>query len=261
MSESLVNVRQVVVILISLGCVAGAVLFVRKRLAGLLQRDAESIVAVSAAVIAVYGLILGLTLAAAWERYQRADDGLTTELNEMFILSRMAYNWKGYGGEELQESIIDYGRAVGEHELTGQSAEEADGDIGRLKLQDIYLQLTAITAGPKGSLGVTDPAWVTLASLDSARGARLTLTRIALPKQFWGVLYLGGLLSLMALVLIHPSSRTLHLTISVCSAALIVLALILLRDLDAPFQGSSTVDFASFNHGVEVLEKSLATMP
>ncbi|MFM9105256.1 MAG: DUF4239 domain-containing protein [Chloroflexota bacterium] len=258
MGMGLFEGRQLAAIVLVLALVVAAVLLVRSRMARLLLQDADSVGEIAAAVIAIYGLILGLTLAAAWERYQRADEGLTTELNEMFVLTRQAYAWLGDGGEDLQQAVVDYGVAIGAHELTGQSADDINADIGREKLQEVYRIMARINAGPAGARGGIDPAWQTLGKLDEARGDRLTLTRIALPDQFWSVLYLGGLLSLLALVLIHPASQRLHIAITVSSAALIVLALILLRDLDAPFQGASTVDFEAFNHGVEVLARSIS---
>ncbi|MGI9252201.1 MAG: DUF4239 domain-containing protein [Thermomicrobiales bacterium] len=241
-----------------LSLMVGAVFLTRWKLTPQLREDAESIAAVSAAIVAVYGLILGLTLAAAWERYQRAEETMNNELNGMFALSHMAYNWRGEGGEDLQQSIVDYGRTVYANELTGEDPNRVKASEGRLALEKVVQQLANITAGPGGQLAVTDPAWTVVVAIDNARGSRLMLSRQALPTQFWVVLYVVAALSLVSLVLIHPKSRALHVAISIGAAILIVVAIILLRDLDAPLEGASTIDFESYNTAVDILQKSLS---
>jgi hypothetical protein len=252
---------DLVLVVVVLALVAGAVLLVRRRMESVLTRDAASVAAVSAAVIAVYGLILGLTLAAAWERYQRADETLTTELNEMFIIFRMADNWTGGGGQELKQAVLDYGLAVSRDELQGLSADKMDGSAARAAMRAMYQQMIEITAGPEGGSNATQPTWGALVNLDAARGTRLTLTRVSLPAQFWTVLYFGGAISLLALVVIHPENKRLHISFSVIAAALIILSLVLLRELDAPLSGASTIDFDTFNRGVAVLQEDMGGVP
>ncbi|MFM9105255.1 MAG: DUF4239 domain-containing protein [Chloroflexota bacterium] len=248
-------------ILLVLAVVAAIVLLVRSRLDSVLTRDADSVAAVSAAAIAVYGLILGLTLAAAWERYQRSDETLNAELNEMFVLFRIADNWAGAEGGDLQQAVVDYGIAVSDYELTGQSADQIDNAPARAEITRMYQLMREITSGPGGSSNAIQPAWTALANLDVARGQRLTLTRQALPDAFWTVLWVGGAISLLLLIVIHPENRGLHLAISLVAALLIILTLVLLRELDAPLSGTSTIDFDSFRSGVAVLQKSAAAGP
>lgn len=240
----------------TLALVALAVYLVRKRLAPVVVGDADSVVAVSAAIIAVYGLILGLTLAAAWERYQRADETLVNELNSIFILHRMADMWQGDGEDDLQRALVEYGEAVYANELSGKSPSHSHGANGRAALSKVYAAMAAITTGPHGDYSSVNNMWERLSDIDSSRGIRLTLTHEALPTQFWTVLYLGGAISLLALVMIHPANGKLHFLFSLGAAALIVITLVLLHDLDAPLEGKTTIDFDAFRRGMDILKET-----
>ena len=257
MLGSLGNVQQTLLAAIVLALVALCAVLVRRRLGPHLAEDTDSLMAVSAAILPVYGIVLGLTLAASWERYQRAEDALVTEANGLYAVSRLAQTFAGNGGDELQRAVIDYANTVISDELTGGTPEEIDNAPGRAAMDAVYRQMAVISDGPAGQQSSAQPAWDAIVGLDSARGTRLMLARNALPGQFWIVLIFGAAVSILSLIVILPRSGKVHVAVSVAASAMIVLMLLLLSDLNRPFEGPGTVDFDNYRAAVGTLERSL----
>lgn len=243
--------------------VVGAVLLVRRRFADPLNEDSDSIYAVSAAITSVYGLVLGLTLAAAWERYQHAEVTLVEESNALFTLSRAAGSLEPIDRDRLRDFAIAYANAVVGVELTGQHPDEIDGSIARQSIRGLYETMGDLHPPADEAAQLAWPEAVStvygeIVALDRARGDRLALANLHLPQGFWLVIYGGAVLTIGSLAVIHPSNFRLHVVITVSATVLIVALLLLVRELDRPFEGARTVDLSSFQGGVRVLEKERA---
>lgn len=243
--------------------VVGAVLLVRRQFADPLNEDSDSIYAVSAAITSVYGLVLGLTLAAAWERYQHAEVALVEESNSLFTLSRAAGSLEPIDRDRVRDYVITYADAVVNVELTGQHPDEIDGSIARQSIRGLYETMGDLhpPADPLGQLSWAEAVGVVysqIVDLDRARGDRLALAKLHLPQGFWLVIYGGAVLTIGSLAVIHPSNFRLHVVITVSATVLIVALLLLVRELDRPFEGARTVDLSSFQSGIRVLKKEQA---
>lgn len=257
MVGSLGNIRQMALGAVVLALVALVALLARRRFAGQLEADTDSLMAVSAAILSVYGIVLGLTLAASWERFQMAEDALVTEANGLYAVSRLALSFAGNGGEELQRAVIDYANTVVANELTGGTPEEIDNAPGTAAMRGIYEAMLVVGNGPGNDQASADPSWTAIVGLDAARGIRLMLDRNALPVQFWVVLIFGAVVSILSLIVILPRSGKLHVAVSVAASTMIVLMLLLLSDLNRPFEGPGTVDFSNYRAAVRNLEQTL----
>jgi len=161
-------------------------------------------------------------------------------------------------GARLRQSVVDYGREVTATELTGAPPGRVDHGPASAAMEDIYRRMLAVADGPGGALSSAQPAWDAIVGLDAARGTRLMLSRNALPVQFWVVLIFGAAVSIVSLVAILPRSGYIHIGLSVAATLMIVLMLLLLSDLNRPFEGPSTVDFSNYRAAVENLGQSVA---
>lgn len=238
--------------------VTGAVLAVRARLMGALQRDSGAVYAVAAAIFSVYGLVLGLTLAAAWDRYRGAEETLFNEANSIRTLHRTAASLDDTDRDAVQLALLAYGHAVIDGEL-GQSGEAIVSEEASDALVAIYDLLPETTPPDATTLQVRwQPAlgtmYAELGILARARGSRNMIAATGLPAGFWLVLIFGACVSLAAVVLIVPAARWLHLTLSLGAAAIVVSLLLLLRTLDDPYQGEQRVNLRSYTETIERLE-------
>ncbi|MFM8594089.1 MAG: hypothetical protein ACKOCK_06840, partial [Chloroflexota bacterium] len=249
------TVNQLVVLVLTLVVVALAIVVVRRRCAVLLREDSDAILAISAAILSVYGLILGLTMGAAWERFQIAEFALRDEANAMFSVSRMgvSYDEKGMA---LSQSVVDYGEAVVSHELLSKSPDETNKEPASEALYGVYRAMESIGGDPEYiDLNAVDPTWAVIIDLENARGTRLQLAENALPHAFWAVLLFGAVLSIGGLVVILPTHPKLHMIVALGATGLIVLLLLLINNLDRPYQGAFTVDFEEFSDAVDLLKR------
>ncbi len=233
-----------------------AVVIVRRRFGRVLQEDSNEILAISAAILSVYGLILGLTLNAAWERFQLAQFSLRNETAAMVGLSRMSTIFDELG-IELRDAVIAYGDAVVQTELNGEwNAADQSDDPGAVAFRDVYATMEQINEvyAPVNAGGI-DPSWDVIYAMEGFRESRIELVRNGLPTAFWWVLILGAGLSITALVIILPTHPRLHLFIAVWASALILLTLILINNLDHPLSGAFTVDFDEYQDTVNALRR------
>lgn len=252
------TVNQFAVLILVLVLVALVILVVRKLCGRLLQEDSDAILAISAAILSVYGLILGLTMDAAWERFQIAEFALRDEANALHAVSRMGVSYDEKG-EALSQAVIDYGDAVVEHELLSKSPQETDKRPASEALYGVYQAMESIGDDPEyGDLNAVDPTWGVIVDLENARGTRLQLSQNALPQAFWAVLIFGAVLSIGGLVVILPAHPALHMVVALGATGLIVLLLLLINNLDQPYQGAFTVDFEEFSNVVDLLRQEQA---
>jgi hypothetical protein len=256
MLRSFLNPQGLIFMIAALLLVSAGVVIVRRIFWRHFSDDAESLTAVSAAILSVYGLLLGLTLAAAWDRYQRSEEALITEANGLFSVSRLALSFPE-GGRAVQQAVLDYGNTVIANELLDMDPQATNRHLASEAMENIYRAMVAVGASPDGQLAVTDPIWVAISNLDHARGERLMLSREGLPDPFWTVLLFGATLSILSLLFVVPRSARLHFAIALGASGMIVLMLLLLTDLDHPFEHPGTVDFETYRAAVHNLEASM----
>lgn len=242
---------------LAIALIAGCVTLIRRRVREPLVADSPAIYAVSAAIVSVYGLVLSLTLAATWDRYQRAEAAIFDEANSLFTIYRTADSLAPADRDRIHGLVLAYGDAVIGNEL-GRGPEDTNGRAGRMAIRSLYdaLPLVAIPEAPGQQVrwqSALNVLYSETISLDHARGERLLLARTGLPTGFWFVLYAGAAIAIAALVVIVPVSPRLHYAISLSAASLILLLLVLLRQLDQPYVGTQNIDEREFGDAVSLL--------
>ena len=261
MIGDLLSVETAAILTIALVVVGILVVVVRRIALAALERDSGAITAVTSAILGVYGLILGLTLAASWDRFQIAEFSLRDEANAMFALTRLAPTYDDLG-DDLQRAVIAYGDTVIANELMVDEESDIHHRPGSEAIREIYSVMERIGDSPEfGDLNSVDPTWVVLIALDNQRGQRIQLSQNALPRPFWVLLIFGAVLSIAGLIVILPSHPKIHFTITLGATALIVLTLALIHNLDRPYFGSYTVDFTEFTQAVDGMRREYGVNP
>lgn len=256
--ETIVNIGLV---LVAVAAVCIAIVAVRRRWPDRLLEEHGAIGAVLAIAATVYGIIVGLTVVAVWERFLAAEVILTDELNALFAIVRMADAYPPDERERIEAAVLAYGRAVERYELGDGSLPSTSAPEARTAVRELYAIFNGIAAsGGAGELAL-EPSYEAVMRLDAARGERLVLGDRSLPGRLWVVLLVGGGMTMMFLVLLAPGSLPVHLLIGGSTALLIGLTLALVHEMDRPFHDPIAIDFGTYSRGLRSLESEASTHP
>ena len=247
------NIGLLVVVL------AGSILlerFLRRRYSHVVEADQDAINAVAAAVLGVYGLIVGLTLAAAWDRYQQAEVAVYEETNSLFTVFRLSDTLPEDLIAPMKVAVVEYGAAVAFGELTGKNPDTIDHAPGRKAMRAMYAIIAeagGMSQPEANNVDILGGITGEVINLDRARGTRLTLEQQSLTREFWIVLIIGAFFTLAAVIAVLPTHPGLHAFITAGVTILMMAMLLLLRDLDLPFEGTQAVNPENFRRGVAIL--------
>lgn len=256
--ETTVNLGLVV---FTVAIVCAAIVVVRRRWPDRLLDDHGAIGAVLAIAATVYGIIVGLTVVAVWERFLSAEVILTDELNALFAIVRMADAYPPDEHARIEAAAFAYGHAVERYELGDGSLPGVSSREARAAVRDLYAVLNRVAATDGVGASALDSTYAAVMQLDAARGNRLVLGDRSLPGRLWVVLLVGGGMTMMFLVLLAPGSLPVHLLIGGATTLLIGLTLSLVHEMDRPFHEPIAVDFGTFSRGVSSLESEANAHP
>ena len=96
---------------------------------------------------------------------------------------------------------------------------------------------------------------VELSSMTEHRRIRLLESRTEMPNILWGVLVMGGMITIASSCLIGSENVALHFVLIIALSLLVSLALVAIGDIDRPFQGSVHVSSYAFQRAQESILK------
>ncbi|HEU5433082.1 MAG TPA: hypothetical protein VFU81_15550 [Thermomicrobiales bacterium] len=215
----------------------------------------------SAATFGVlYSVILASTVVASWNRYEAANQLVLDEENALFNLVRLADAFPAADRALVRQHVADYGHAVIDTEWPAMARRDAPSPQAAAAiagLYDVYARIDdpAVRA---------DPAFVAsldaLNQLDNARGGRLLQSDRSLPSGLWVALISGGMILLFFIFLLGTASRISHALIAAALVGFTALLLILIHDLDTPFQEPVAISPAALVRGMALLEQENHTI-
>lgn len=242
----------VVVIGVSLG-----MLWIARRFRGSLS-ETDRIGGVVGAATAVYSVILGMIVVAAWQRFNDAEMLLGTENDALFMISRLATNYPEDDRTEIRTLLIDYADAVVKDELGDEPRWSKNASMALRQLYDVH---TAMGLNPKVSPAVLQESIGAVLALEEARGQRITLINTALPWQFWLLLLFGAVVTVCFVSLFTTEQKWVHVPIVIATALVISMTLALLVDLDQPLAPPIRADVENYSHAVRALEAEIRATP
>jgi hypothetical protein len=251
------SMDPVLVLVVAVIIAAGSVLLARQRGQERLQDDAAPVGVIVAIAVTVYSLLLGLTVVGTYDRFTEADMSVTDELNALFTTTRLADAYPEPYRTEIKGLAVRYAQAVNANELMGDDRTAFSIDAGRAAIRDLYAVYAAMANDGRTYSTLTSSV-TALMSLDDARGVRLSLETEVLPTSLWLVLVVGGVMTVLAISLVAPRSRVLHLLVSIVTTTIIVMLLNLVSEMDRPFTYPVRVNTERFERGVADLEAEAA---
>ncbi len=182
------------------------------------------------AIAGIFGVMLAFVLTAAMDRFDRARDVASAELNELLELSSLAEAFPAPVAGGVRRGCRDYfeslAQEAGDRAATARSTQALAG-VRRLLL----------TFKPRdgGETNAQAAALGALGRLGEQRRQRLAMMRQSLPWLVWSVLLFGGAYAVGVSTLVHLEPRSVQLLFVAGLALLIGAAYLTIFVLDKPF--------------------------
>jgi len=183
-----------------------------------------------------YAVILGFMLYTVWTNFGEATLNADLEANALRNVYRLAEGLPDAQRTLLEQQARAYADAVVNHdwpEMYNSHIPEESHIINR----DMWKTLMSVKAAAPSELTAEDHALSELSSLTEHRRTRLLQSSYRLPTIFWGVLLIGGLVTILSASLFGSANRALHALQVFCFTLLITLVLLAIADVNLPFRG------------------------
>ena len=140
---------------------------------------------------------------------------------------------------------------------SGKGEERFAGHQYVMKLWALTTQTPVANMQQQASLR---QVMVELSSMTEHRRIRLLESRTKMPDILWGVLVMGGMITIASSCLIGSENVPLHFVLIISLSLLISLALVAIGDIDRPFQGSVHVTPTAFQQAEDTMMKPMPPM-
>ena len=192
-----------------------------------------------------YAVILGFMLYTVWTAYGEAQANVDLEANALRDLYRTADALPEPQQTQLKDSARAYASAV----IDNDWPQMADGKIPEgSHLIDEAMWKTVMTLKPDSPTAVvyTNHALDQLTALTEHRRTRMLQAVSKLPPIFWGVLIVGGIVTVLSAATFGARNIALHAFQVTSFTLLVTLVLLAISDVNLPFQGWIHIDNYAF---------------
>jgi hypothetical protein len=183
-----------------------------------------------------YAVILGFMLYTVWTNFGDATLNADLEANSLRNLYRIAEGLPPQQSALLQQQARAYVNDV----ITDDWPAMDQGRIpeeSHIINRNMWKTLMSIKTTTPSELTAADHAITELSALTEHRRTRLLQSHNHLPTIFWGVLLIGGLVTIVSASLFGTANRNLHALQVFCFTLLITLVLLAISDVNLPFRG------------------------
>jgi hypothetical protein len=202
-----------------------------------------------------HAVILGFMFYTEWTNFSAAKLNAELEANALRNVFRLAEGLPQPARSQLEQESRAYADAVVESDWPvmdqGQTPE-----LSHLINRSMWRTLMSVRQGSAAEIIALDHALSELGTLTQCRRTRLLQADSRLPGIFWGVLLVGGVLTVASVAMFGSRNPRLHAFQVSSLTLLITLALLAIADLDRPFSGWVHVDNYPFERARENLNEA-----
>jgi hypothetical protein len=183
-----------------------------------------------------YAVILGFMLYTVWTDFGSANLNVDLEASALRNVYRLADGLPEQQRLQLQLQARSYADAVINRdwpEMARDQTPEESHDIN----QAMWKTLMSVKVATPSEITAEDHAISELSSLTEHRRTRLLQSAFRLPTIFWGVLLVGGFLTIASASMFGSGNPTLHALQVFSFTLLITLVLLAIADVNLPFRG------------------------
>ena len=209
----------------------------------------------------IYAVMVGFMLYAVWNNFQTAETNANNEANNLVNLYRAADGLQEPQRDVLQQSARAYATQVITEEwqtmhndVSGKGLEKFSGQQYVMKLWATTTQTPTTDLQQQANLR---QVMIELSSMTEHRRIRLLESRTKMPDILWGVLVMGGMITIASSCLIGSENVALHFVLIISLSLLISLALVAIGDIDRPFQGSVHVTPTAFQQAEDTMMRPM----
>jgi hypothetical protein len=183
-----------------------------------------------------YAVILGFMLYTVWTDFGSANLNVDLEASALRNVYRLAEGLPEQQREQLQMQARSYADAVINRdwpEMARDQLPEESHDIN----QAMWKTLMSVKLATPSEITAEDHALSELSTLTEHRRTRLLQSAYHLPTIFWGVLLIGGFLTITSASMFGSANTKLHSLQVFSFTLLITLVLLAIADVNLPYRG------------------------
>jgi hypothetical protein len=192
-----------------------------------------------------YAVILGFMLYTVWTDFVAAKLNVDLEASALRDVYRLAEGLPEQQRVQLKSESRAYAEAVIQQdwpEMARGLLPEESHNIN----QDMWKTLMSVKVASPTEIVAEDHALSELSSLTEHRRTRLIQSSYRLPTIFWGVLLVGGSLTIASVSMFGSADARFHALQIFAFTLLITLVLLAIADVNLPFRGWVHVDNYAF---------------
>jgi hypothetical protein len=191
-----------------------------------------------------YAVILGFMLYTVWTDFGAANLNVDLEASALRNIYRLAEGLPEQQRIQLQLQSRSYAVAVVNQDWPAMANNQIPEESHEIN-QAMWKTLMSVKLATPSEIVAEDHALSELGSLTEHRRTRLLQSRYRLPTIFWGVLLIGGFLTIASASMFGSANPRLHALQVFAFTVLITLVLLAIADVNSPFRGWVHVsDFA-----------------
>jgi hypothetical protein len=198
----------------------------------------------------IYAVMIGFMLYAVWNNFQTAETNANNEANDLVNLYRASDGLPQVQRDQMQEFARNYAASVVSQEWPQMNRDRPGTNSNRYMAQPYVMGMWHVAAHtPANNLAEQAnlrQVMIELSNMTEHRRVRLLESRTEMPGILWGVLVMGGVITIASSCLIGSENVPLHFVLIVAISLLVSLALVAIGDIDRPFQGSVHVNPNAF---------------
>jgi hypothetical protein len=183
-----------------------------------------------------YAVILGFMLYTVWTDFGSANLNVDLEASALRNVYRLAEGLPDQQRAQLQLQARSYAVAVINQdwpEMANSQTPEESHEIN----QAMWKTLMSVKLATPSEIVAEDHALSELSSLTEHRRTRLLQSKYRLPTIFWGVLLIGGFLTIASASMFGSANPRLHALQVFFFTVLITLVLLAIADVNRPYTG------------------------
>ena len=237
------NVTSGLVVVAVAGLIGAVGLLLRVRVfPGKEDEEREDVAGYVTMMVGVmFALILALALVSVWEDKDSAEGHDAAEASSLHEVSLLGASMLPADRLRIQSAADAYAGYVVHTEWPAMRSGKEIGDTGWQLLTDLRTAFLSADAATPARQAVLSDATTQLSNLADARRGRLDDAGKRMPSVLWIGLILGGVLTVALTFIYGIEQRFAHVGMVMGLAALIGFVLILIYNLDNPFnQGIGT---------------------
>jgi len=183
-----------------------------------------------------YAVILGFMLYTVWTDFVAANLNVDLEASALRDVYRIAEGLPDPQRSQIKLQCLAYADAVIKTDWPEMGRGQIPEESHNIN-QDMWKTLMTVKLASPTEVVAQDHALSELSSLTEHRRTRLIQSSFRLPTIFWGVLLIGGFLTIASASMFGSPNARLHALQVFAFTLLITLVLLAIADVNLPFRG------------------------